>query len=87
MRCMSPHLYKSAALGGYRDELKNPSPSSSSRSMTPKDMGRSLDKGVTDIFKSRQLHTVQLSIGGKDGEIEGKIEGIIFRTRGQKEGI
>ena len=33
------------------------------------------------------VHTVQLSIGGKDGEIEGKIEGIIFRNRGQIEGI
>ena len=34
-----------------------------------------------------EYHTVQLSIGGKHGEIEGKIEGIIFRNRGQIEGI
>jgi len=33
------------------------------------------------------MHTGQLSIGGKNGEIEGKIEGIIFRNRGQIEGI
>ena len=31
-------------------------------------------------------HTVQLW-GGNNGEIEGKIEGIIFRNRGQIEGI
>ena len=33
------------------------------------------------------MHTVQLATGGKNGEIEGKIEGIIFRNRGQIEGI
>ena len=32
-------------------------------------------------------HTVQLSIGGKNGELEGRIEGIFFRNRGQIEGI
>ena len=32
-------------------------------------------------------HTDQLSIEGKSGEIEGKIEGIFFRNRGQIEGI
>ena len=29
------------------------------------------------------MHTGQLSIGGKNGEIEGKIEGNIFINRGQ----
>ena len=33
------------------------------------------------------MHTVQLSIGGKNEEIEGKIESNIFRKRGQIEGI
>ena len=35
------HLCRSAANGGCRDELKDPSPSPRSRSMTPKDRGRS----------------------------------------------
>ena len=39
------------------------------------------------LWSSKEEHTVQLSIGGKNGEIEGKIEGIIFRNRGQIEGI
>ena len=33
------------------------------------------------------MHTVQLAIGGKNGEIEGKIEGNIFINRGQLQGI
>ena len=32
-------------------------------------------------------HTVQFSVEGKSGEIEGKIEGIFFRNRGQIESI
>ena len=41
MRCKSPHLCRNAANGGCRDELKDPSPSPRSRSMTPEDRGRS----------------------------------------------
>ena len=33
------------------------------------------------------MHTAQLSIGGKTLEIEGKIEGNIFKNRGQIESI
>ena len=39
------------------------------------------------VAESPGEHTVQLSIEGKSGEIEGKIEGIFFRNRGQIEGI
>ena len=42
MRCRSPHLCRSAAFGGCRHELKNPSPDSRSRSMTPEDREHSL---------------------------------------------
>ena len=40
-RCKSPHLCRNAATGGCRDELKDPSSSPRSRSMTPEDRGRS----------------------------------------------
>ena len=33
------------------------------------------------------VHTGHISIGGQDGQIEGKIEGISGQNRGQKEGI
>ena len=33
------------------------------------------------------MHTGHISIGGQDGEIEGKIRGISGQNRGQKGGI
>ena len=40
-RCRSPHLCRSTVFGGCRHKLRNPSPDSRSRSMTPEDTGHS----------------------------------------------
>ena len=45
------------------------------------------DKRTWPLASVKVAHTVQLSIGGKNEEIEGKIESNIFRNRGQIEGI